>query len=310
MARDYYDVLGVARGASQDEIKKAFRKKAKEYHPDANPDNPQAEDLFKEVNEAYDVLSDEQKRQQYDAFGSNWQSYQQGGFGQNPGGGQYTYQQNVDIGDLEDLFGNLFGGMGTGFGNGGFARQTQTSGFGGRTGRTRAPQKGQDLEQPISITLREAYEGTERTFLTSDDKELTVQIPAGADNGTKIRVKGKGYPGMGGEPGDLFLVVEVDERGSGFTRDGDNLHLEFEVDAFTAMLGGEAQLPTMTGTVNLKIPEGTQAGKRFRLKGKGMPRRKNRGQHGDLVARVVITVPEHLSAEQRDLAERLRDSLR
>ncbi len=308
MAQDYYDVLGVARGASQDEIKKAFRKKAKEYHPDANPDNPQAEERFKEVNEAYDVLGDEQKRQQYDAFGGNWQSYQQGGFGQNPGAGQYTYQQNVDIGDLEDLFGNIFGGMGSGFGNSGFSRQT--SGF-GTQGRRRAPQKGQDVEQPITITLREAYEGTERAFLTNDGKELTVRIPAGADNGTKIRVKGKGYPGaMGGNPGDLLLVVEVDERGSGFTRDGDNLQVEFEVDAFTAMLGGEAQVPTMTGSVNLKIPAGTQSGKRFRLKGKGMPRRKRKGEYGDLYARVVITVPTTLTAEQRDLVERLRDSLR
>ncbi len=300
MARDYYDVLGVARGASQDEIKRAFRQKAKQYHPDANPDDPQAEVRFKELNEAYEVLGDEEKRKQYDTFGSNWQAYQQGGFGGQPGGGSYTYQ-DVDLGDLEDLFGSIFGsgGMGTGFGNGGFARQAR---------RGSAQQPGRDIEQPVTITLREAYEGTER-ILNKDGREIRVKIPAGATNGTKVRLKGEGYPGMGGKPGDLFLVVDVDERGSGFTRDGDNLQVDVKVDAFTAMLGGSVQVPTMTGSVNLKIPAGTQAGKRFRLSGKGMPKLRQKNQYGDLFARVTITVPKHLTPEQRELAERLRESL-
>lgn len=301
MAKNYYDVLGVNKNASQDDIKKAFRKQAKKYHPDANPDNPRAEDQFKEVNEAYDVLSDPQKRQQYDMFGSAGGA---GGFsGGNPfsgqGYGNGTYQGNVNVDDLEDIIGSIFGG---GFRSG--SNATGGSPFGNTGGR---PTKGQDIEQSISISLREAYEGTTR-LLNKDGRQLKVSIPAGAKDGTKVRLSGEGHPGRAGN-GDLYLVVEVDDRSSPFERDGDDLTVDFEVDVFTAILGGTAQVETMERPVTLKVPAGTQSGRKFRLSGKGMPTLKGK-QHGNLYARAMITVPENLTDEQTTLLEQLRDSLR
>lgn len=292
MAKDYYDLLGVSKSASADEIKKAFRKQAKKYHPDANPNNPSAETKFKEVNEAYEVLSDEQKRQQYDMFGSV------GGNGQGFGGGNQGYyqQSNINGADLEDIIGSIFGG--------GF----RSSSGGNPFGQQARPQRGQNIEQEITISLDEAYRGTTR-LLNKDGRQLTVNIPAGADNGTKVRLSGEGHPGMGGQSGDLYLIVKVDESSSAFTRDGNDLTVDFEVDAFTAMLGGSAEVPTMERSVNLKIPAGTQSGRKFRLSGKGMPILRKKGKHGDLYARVVITVPSKLNDKQRELAQQLRDSL-
>lgn len=301
MAADYYDILGVPRNASQDDIKRAFRKQAKKYHPDANPDNPQAEAKFKELNEAYEVLSDPQKRQQYDAFGSNWEQFGKGGFNGNSG----SYGGNVNVEDLSDFINQMFGGRGgspfgsspgTGFGTSGFSQQ-----------RTR--QRGQDIEQPVSITLREAYEGTERR-LTKDGRSIKVNIPRGAKNGTKVRLKGEGYPGMmGAAAGDLFLIVDV-EADPQFEREGDDLIVEVKVDAFTAMLGGEVQVPTMTRPVNLKVPPGTQSGQRLRLSNKGMPIMRKKGQFGDLYVKVLITVPTDLTDDQRRRVEALRNSLK
>lgn len=291
MAKDYYDLLGVSKSASADEIKKAFRKQAKKYHPDANPDNPSAETKFKEVNEAYEVLSDKEKRQQYDMFGSVGAN---GGFG---GGNQGYYQQsNMNGADLEDIIGSIFGG--------GFRSSTGGNPF----AQQARPQRGQNIEQEITISLDEAYRGTTR-LLNKDGRQLTVNIPAGADNGTKVRLSGEGHQGMGGQAGDLYLIVNVNENSSPFTRDGNDLTVDFEVDAFTAMLGGSVEVPTMERSVNLKIPAGTQSGRKFRLSGKGMPIMRKKGKHGDLYARVVITVPEKLTDKQRELAQQLRDSL-
>lgn len=291
MAKDYYDLLGVSKSASADEIKKAFRKQAKKYHPDANPDNPSAETKFKEVNEAYEVLSDKEKRQQYDMFGSVGAN---GGFG---GGNQGYYQQsNMNGADLEDIIGSIFGG--------GFRSSTGGNPF----AQQARPQRGQNIEQEITISLDEAYRGTTR-LLNKDGRQLTVNIPAGADNGTKVRLSGEGHQGMGGQAGDLYLIVNVNENSSPFTRDGNDLTVDFEVDAFTAMLGGSVEVPTMERSVNLKIPAGTQSGRKFRLSGKGMPIMRKKGKHGDLYARVVITVPEKLTDIQRELAQQLRDSL-
>ncbi len=290
MAQDYYDLLGVGKNASEDEIKKAFRKQAKKYHPDANPDNPDAETKFKEINEAYEVLGDKQKRQQYDMFGNSPFGGQ--GFGN---GGAYQ-QGNVNVGDLEDIIGSIFGG---GFRSGGTANPFQ---------QQARPQRGQNIEQGITISLAEAYSGTSR-ILNKEGRQLRVNIPAGADNGTKVRLSGEGHPGTSGQAGDLFLVVTVDDKSSPFTRDGDDLTIDFEVDAFTAMLGGTAEVPTMERPVNLKVPAGTQSGQKFRLGGKGMPILKKKGKHGNLYARVAITVPEKLTDEQRSLVEQLRDSL-
>lgn len=300
MAKNYYDILGVNESASEKEIKQAFRKLAKKYHPDANPDNPEAEAKFKEINEAYEVLSDKEKRAQYDRFGS---AFPGAGFGGN--GGQYY--TNVDFGSesFSDVLENLFGGLG------GFGRTSGRSAGWGSTVREqpgRAAQ-GRDLEQPVTISLYEAYHGATRR-VTKGNRTINVNLPAGARTGTKVRVSGEGEPGvMGGPAGDLYLVIEVAPDPT-FERDGDDLSTEIRVDMFSAMLGGEAEVPTMAGKVKLSIPPGTQSGRKFRLSGKGMPRLKQKGEFGNLYARVLVTVPEHLTDEQRQLVEQLRDSLR
>jgi curved DNA-binding protein len=288
MAKDYYDTLGVNKNASQDDIKKAFRKQAKKYHPDANPNNPNAEQRFKELNEAYEVLSDAEKRQQYDTFGSAFNGQQ--GFG---AGQQYYQNSNINVENLEDLIGSIFGG---GFRSGGF-----NQGFQGASPFQQQQQ--QDIEQVVTISLDEAYHGTQRRVSIAG-QEKSVKIPAGADNGTKVRLKG-----MAGT-GDLYLVVNVDESKSAFRREGDNLYVDVEVDMFTALLGGTAEVPTMDRPVNLKIPAATQSGRKFRLSGKGMPLLKKKGQSGDLYAQVLISVPTNLSEEQKQLVEKLRDSFK
>jgi len=290
MATDYYDVLGVKRGASAEDIKKAFRKQAKKYHPDANPNNPSAETRFKEVNEAYEVLSDPKKRQQYDAFGSNWQNMQ--GFG--GGGGQYQ-SSNFNPENLNEVLESMFG-----FGN-------RRGGGGGNPFGQQQSSRGQDIERPVSISLREAYEGTMR-IINKDGRQIRTNIPAGAKDGTKVRLSGEGATGMlGGQSGDLYLVVNV-EPDSTFERDGDNLIADVHVDIFTAMLGGEVEIPTMARSIRLKIPAGTQAQKRFRISGKGMPKLREKGEFGDLYARIIITIPESLTDHQRAMVEELRQS--
>ncbi len=285
MARDYYTVLGVDRNASDDDIKRAFRRKAKQYHPDANPENPTAEARFKEVNEAYEVLSDEAKRSAYNRFGENWQHYQ-GGNGGNPFGGG----ANVSYTDVSDIFENFFSGGGRGYRN------------------AAAPRGGQHIEHEVQISLREAYEGAQRV-VNKDGREINVRIPRGAATGTKVRLAGEGGAGVrGGAAGHLYLVVQVVDDAQ-FERIGDDLQVEVKVDAFTAMLGGTVEVPTLTRPVQMQIRPGTQAGQKLRLSGKGMPKMRQAGQHGDLYARVTITVPARLDAEQRQLAEALRDSL-
>jgi curved DNA-binding protein len=283
MAEDYYDVLGVNRGATDQEIKRAFRNKAKEYHPDANPNNPNAESMFKQINEAYEVLSDAEKRAQYDRFGKDFNAFRgQGG------------RVDTDFGGspFADIFDSFFGHG---------RRSTRGSGVG-------MAMDGRDLEQPITITLREAYEGTTR-IITKGGRKIRVNIPPGADNGTKVRLAGDGQQGFGrGRTGDLFLMVEVQPDGH-FQREGDDLYTEVKVDMFTALLGGEIKVPTLGRPVRLKIPPGTQSGQKLRLSGKGMPDRRQQDQQGDLYARVLITVPSDLTDEQRDLVEQLRSKI-
>jgi curved DNA-binding protein len=309
MAKDYYDVLGVKKDATQDEIKKAFRKQAKKYHPDTNPDNPQAEERFKELNEAYEVLGDAEKRQQYDTVGSSaWDQYGQNGFGGFAGRGQRTAYTNVNAENLSDIFDTIFGkrdGSGFSSAGSGFSNEDYVRQYSRRAGTAPA---GQDFEQTVTITLREAYEGATRYF-QKDGRQLKVNIPAGAQTGTKIRMKGEGSQSIyGGDAGDLYLVVEV-QPDNQFERDGDNLTTDVQVDAFTAMLGGEVEIPTLSRPVKLKIPAGTQSGSKMRLSGKGMPIMRKQNQYGDLYARIMITVPRNLTAEQRSMVEKLRDSL-
>ncbi|MDE2638550.1 MAG: J domain-containing protein [Chloroflexota bacterium] len=280
MSRDYYDVLGVARNADDDEIKRAFRQKAKQYHPDANPDSPTAEARFKEVSEAYEVLGDDEKRSAYDRFGENWQQYQ--GFN-----GQHPYAGGAEAADFSDIFESFFGG---GYQRGGAF-----------------PRAGQDIEQALTISLREAYEGTQR-IVSKGGRDITVQIPRGAATGTKVRLAGEGRPGSNGGPaGHLYLVVDVSPDPQ-FERQGDDLLVDVKVDAFTAMLSGQVNVPTLDRPLRLTIPPGAQPGQKLRLGGKGMPKLRQDGAFGDLLARLVITVPATLDAAQRDLAERLRAS--
>ena len=292
MSKDYYDMLGVTREAGDDEIKKAFRQKAKQYHPDANPDNPAAEARFKEINEAYEVLSDQEKRSAYNRFGENWQQYQ--GFnGQSP----YSGSGEAPFTDVSDIFENFFGGAG------GSRRQA-----GGFRNSADFPRAGQDIEQNVTISLREAYEGTQR-IVSKGGRDITVQIPRGAATGTKVRLAGEGQPGInGGSAGHLYLVVQVSEDAQ-FERQDDDIYVDVKVDAFTAMLGGEVEAPTLSRPLRLKIRPGTQSGQRLRLAGKGMPKLRHDDAAGDLFARVVITVPAQLDPAQRELAEALRDSL-
>jgi curved DNA-binding protein len=314
MARDYYQVLGVSKDADDKTIKKAFRKLAKQYHPDANPDNPDAEQHFKEINEAYETLSDGEKRKAYDRFGADYAKYQAagvnpddmpnyGGFGANPGytryssnGNDFEFNFSGSPGagggsPFEDIFDSIFGGFGR-RGQGGEAVST-------------ADQKGNDLTHDLTITLREAYEGTVR-YISKGQRRVKVNIPAGATTGTKVRLAGEGAASpTGGEAGDLYLVISV-EPDALFDRDGDDLYVDVDVDMFTAMLGGEVTVPTMVRDVKLKVPAGTQSGQKFRVRGKGMPKLKAKDEHGDLYARVQITVPRDLTNQQRDLVKQLQ----
>ncbi len=304
MVKDYYKVLGISKNASDDEIKKAYRKLAKKYHPDTNPNNPEAEARFKEVNEANEVLSDKDKREMYDRFGTTTP----GGF---PGGAgpdvRYYNQGNSGDVPFSDIFDTFFGGLG-GRSRGGAQAQGRGapggSGFGNFSTSNSA--QGEDIEQPVTITLKEAYSGTTRV-VTRDGRKITVKIPAGADTGTKVRLAGEGMPGMGGRDGDLYLIVTVDDDMQ-FERKGDDLLTDVKIDMFTALLGGEAEIPTMDKNVKLKIPAGTQSGRKFRLPNKGMPLLKKPGEFGDLYARVLITVPIALTEKQQALVEHLRQS--
>ncbi len=296
--KDYYKILGVDRKASQDEIKSVYRKLAMKYHPDRNPDDKAAEEKFKEVNEAYQVLSDSEKRSHYDRFGSSYSQWQQRGapgdfnwsdwFGGAPGGGTRVRYEDV---------GNMFGGGGMGgfsdffealFGMGGMAGASAT---GASRGRRAQPQQ---FEQPVNISLDEAYQGTSR-ILQNNGRRVQVKIPAGAKNGTKVRVRGAAPGG-----GDLYLKVSVDKH-PGFERKEHNLHTETSVDVFTAMLGGEAKVQTLGGNISLNIPAGTQPEQVFRLSGRGMPKLRSPQSKGDLYVRVKVNIPKKLSEKQEKL---------
>ena len=322
--RDYYEVLGVARNADDATIKKAYRKLAKKYHPDMNKDNPSAEEKFKEVTEAYNILSDKEKRKMYDQFGhaafdeggggAGAGGYQ-GGFGSNgtfhfnggPGGSYQEFHYSGD--NLDDIFDGIFGGFkGKGFGNGfhskGFHIQDfeDDSGFFGRGGRSRS-QEGEDVLAKVDVTFEEAALGADKVihFRSPDgkDESLQVHIPAGIDSGQKIRLKGKGMPGRnGGSAGNMLLEVNVLKK-PGFERKGMDIYTTVEIPFATAALGGEAIVPTLNGRVSCKIKEGTQSGTKIRLKGKGIVSMKNASQKGDEYAVIQIQVPKHLSPDAR-----------
>jgi len=330
--KDYYSILGVSRTAADKDIKATYRKLARQYHPDVNPGNKSAEDHFKKINEAYEVLSDPEKRKKYDQYGDGWehaeqyaeaarqaqqQQQQRSGFRftQQPGSDNYGAEEP----DLASLFGNLFGG--------------RADASGRKSSRVR---RGQDVEYQIELTLEEAFNGTMRNIslqseipcaacrgtgriqglpcsvcrgsgATHQVKRLEVKIPAGVEDGSRVRIAGKGEQGAGGgTPGDLFLVVSL-KKHSQFERKENDLYIDLAVPLVTLMLGGEVQVPTLKGgKLALKIPAETQNGKVFRLTGQGMPVLGSTSR-GDLMATAKVVLPKSLSAEEKALFTRLKE---
>lgn len=326
--KDYYQTLGVAKSASEKELKQAYRKLARKHHPDVNPNDKAAEARFKEINEAYEVLGDPEKRRKYDELGANWRMYEQaqqqgqgwpggspfggGAAGQggawtiNMGGpGGYRTMSEEEMHDLfgnEDPFSDFFK---TFFGGGGAAGAAQ--GGRGRQGRART-QKGRDIEHEVELTLEEAYHGATRRISIKQGghaRSVDVRIPPGVKDGSRVRAAGEGESGAnGGSSGDLYLRVKLKPHAI-FERKGNDLHTRVAVPVTTAVLGGEAQVPTITGAVRLKIPETTQNGQVFRLKGHGMPTIGKPDERGDLYATAEIQLPRSLSPEQRKHYEAL-----
>jgi curved DNA-binding protein len=323
--KDYYDILGVSKSADQQELKKAYRKLARQYHPDTNPGDAQAVERFKEINEAYEVLSDPDKRGKYDQFGREWQRYQQGdasGFNwqnwaqQSAGGASGRpggFRAHYRVENMEDLFGGSGGfsdffetlfGMGGEMGGQNPGARTRTRPGSASTGYRSAP-RGRDVEYPVAISLSEAYHGTTRR-LTKDGRTVNVKIPAGVKTNSKIRIANEGEASPGGQTGDLYLVIEVEDD-TNFERKGDDLYTTIDVPLYTALLGGSVGVQTMDSNVKLTIPAETQNGVRFRLKGKGMPQLKDSSIHGDLYATISVKLPTDLTDEQKDLIRQLRD---
>lgn len=306
--KDYYRILGVNKDASAEEIRRAYRSLARKYHPDVNPHDPAAEERFKEINEAYEVLSDPEKRRKYDQLGANWARFQQAGGDPNafdwtqwfaqPGSGTYTRTYKID---LDDLFGE---GGGSGFSD--FFEAIFGSGARPRTGRQYFRMDGRDLEEPVEISLEEAFHGTTR-LIQVGGRRLEVRIPPGVDTGSRVRIAGAGEPGVnGGKPGDLYLVIQVREHPN-IERRGDDLYLKQPVDLYTLILGGEVRVETFKGPVSLRIPPETPAGRTFRLRGRGMPLLKDPSRYGDLYVEVQPVIPQNLSAKEKELFQTLQD---
>ncbi|MPZ49840.1 MAG: DnaJ domain-containing protein [Dehalococcoidia bacterium] len=303
MAKDFYEILGVKRGSSEKEIRSAYRKLARKHHPDVNPNDKAAEARFKEINAAYDVLSDADKRQKYDRHGDNWEhadeierAQAQRGRGGNAfyystgGGPRVEYAEDVDFGDI---LGGIFGGR-----------------RGGAT-RTRQQTRPVHTEQPVEVTLEEAAAGATRTLLVEgdhgDQRRLEVKIPAGVDTGSRVRIAGEGRAGFDGRRGDLYLVINVRPHDR-FERKADDLHTEVETPLTTAVLGGEVEVQGIDRKVALKLPPLTQSGQTFRLGKLGMPRLGASDTRGDLFARVRVKLPTELTDEERHLFEQLKES--
>jgi curved DNA-binding protein len=316
--KDYYSILGVERKADAKEIKKAYRKLARKYHPDVNPANSDAEAKFHDINEANEVLSDPAKRQQYDQLGSQWQQFQQSGgkpedfnWGERTAADNQNYSyRTVNPEEFEELFG---AGAGGGFSDfftnlfGGGDRQQNPEDRGRQQFYQQArPRHGGDLDHSIQVSLSEAYHGGKRSLQWEDGRKIDVKIPRGVNTGSRVRVKGKGGAGTGGGvAGDLYLIVEVlpDKR---FLRDHDDLKTTVSADLFTMLLGGKLAVPGIDRTVNLPIPPETRNGRVFRLRGLGMPKIKHLDQRGDLYVTVETVLPQKLTTKEKELLEQWR----
>jgi curved DNA-binding protein len=306
--KDYYKILGVERKANKDEIKRAYRKLALKTHPDRNPGDSKAEEHFKEINEAYQVLSDDEKRSRYDQLGESYTQWQRGG---TPTGG-FNWEDwfatqptgNVRVGGFEDILGGefseffrrIFGGMPD---IGGSSRGRGTA---QQSRRTELP----SYQQEVIISLVEAYQGTTRK-IEIDGRRLEVKIPPGAKTGTKVRVKNTIPTGISGQKGDLFLVIRIADDNR-FTVKGNDLHTDVPIDLYTAVLGGEISVQTLSGNVVLTIPAGVQPGQTLRLTGRGMPRLSAPSNMGDLFAHIKVKIPNSLTPRQKELFQELKRS--
>lgn len=296
---DYYKILGVDKSASRDDIRKAFKKLARKYHPDLNPNDPNAKQRFQEINEANEVLGDPEKRKKYDQYGEHWkhadefeaqkQRQQQGG-GFAGGGGQYWssgggFSGMGDEGEFSDFFESLFGSR--------------------RGGGRSAGFRGQDYNAELHLSFRDAAT-TRKQVLSVNGKNIRITVPAGVADGQTIKLKGQGAPGMNGGPnGDLYITFVIAEDPV-FKRLGDDLHVTASLDLYTAILGGEQMVDTMDGKVKLKVKPGTQNGAKVRLRGKGFPVYKEEGKFGDLIVTYSVQIPTNLTEKQKALFKELQ----
>jgi len=299
---DYYKTLEVSKTASADEIKKAYRKLARKYHPDMNPNDKEAEKKFKELNEANEVLSNRENRAKYDKYGENWKHGEQ--YEQAQQHQRQQYQGNssggfsgADFGegeDFSDFFQSMFGGAGGGFGRN--ARGSASGKF-----------KGQDVSAELNLNLRDAAKTHQQTF-DINGKKVRITIPAGVYDGQQIKLSGHGNPGMNGGPnGDLYITFNISED-KDFKRDGNNLRTSVDIDLYTAVLGGDTNIQTLDGSVKLKVKPETQNGTTVRLKGKGFPVYKKEGEFGDLYVTYNVKIPTNLTEKQKELFQQLQNS--
>lgn len=301
---DYYKILGIDKNASADDVKKAYRKLARKYHPDMNPNDKEAEKKFKEINEANEVLSNTENRAKYDKYGEHWKHGEEYESAQQQQRQQQQYSGNygngfsgADFGegeDFSDFFQSMFGGSGGGFGR---------SSRGSASGKF----KGQDVSAELSLGLRDAAKTHQQTF-EINGKKVRITIPAGVYDGQQIKLKGHGNPGMNGGPnGDLYITFNISED-QDFKREGDNLRTSVDLDLYTAVLGGNINIQTLDGSVNLKVKPETQNGTTVRLKGKGFPVYKKEGEAGDLYVTYNVKIPTNLSEKQKELFQQLKNS--
>ncbi len=295
--KDYYKIIGVEKTATQDEIKKAYRKLAVKHHPDKNPGDKKSEEKFKEINEAYDVLGEVEKRKKYDTLGDNWQNFQEGGPNTNRGrqtGNWDTSNSEYysgDSGQFSDFFEHIFG-------------QSSGGNFGGTKQRSAYKRKGEDYQAETTITLEESFAGTTRQ-LNLQESTLNLKLKPGISDGQVLRMKDKGGKGSnGGANGDLYITIHIQKHPL-FDRKGDDIYFNQSLDVYTAILGGKLTVNTIDNPIKITIPPGTDSDKTFRLKGMGMPRYDEPGQRGDSYVCVKITIPKNLSEPEKELLKKL-----